>query len=79
MIPLFGAIPGGPELAVIGLVGLLGPLVAFGAAYWVHGDARDRSTVNEDLWTVGVALAGTAGNLLGLIVMLGLYLVLARE
>ena len=79
MTLLFGSIPGGAELAVIGLVGLLATLLALGMAYWVYRDAGRRGNDDAEIWAIAVALAGIFGNLLGLIVVFALYLLVGRD
>lgn len=51
MIPLQFAIPGGPELLIIGLILLVVPFVM---AYWVYNDAEARGDDNAALWAVAV-------------------------
>lgn len=79
MTLLFGPVPGGAELAVIGLVGLLVTLLALGVAYWVYRDASRRGNDNAEIWAIAVALAGIFGNLLGLVVLFALYLLVGRD
>ena len=75
MLPLFGPIAGGIEFVLFGLVGLV---IAIGAAYWVYQDADGRGNDNAVLWAGGVLAAGLFLNLLGLLVVLGLYFVVDR-
>lgn len=79
MLPLFGPVPGGPELALVGVVGLVFLLVSVGAGYWVYTDANRRGTDNPAVWALATALGGVFGNLFGLVVVLVLYLLVGRE
>lgn len=51
VIPLQCAIPGGPELLIIGLLYLIVPFVL---AYWVYNDADKRGNENAALWALAV-------------------------
>lgn len=75
MLPLFGPIAGGFEFLLFGLIGLL---IAVGAAYWVYQDATSRGNGNAAVWAGGVLIAGVFLNLLGLLIVLGLYVVVGR-
>ena len=78
MVPilLFGAMPGGVELALIGVINLL---IAVLVGYWVYKDASRRHNDNAALWAVGVALASLFLSLVGFLVVFGLYLLVGRE
>lgn len=54
MVPLQFGVPGGPELLIIGLIGLLLLIVPFVLAYWVYNDAASRGNENAALWAVAV-------------------------
>jgi hypothetical protein len=54
MVPLQFGVPGGPELAIIGIIGLLLLVVPFVLAYWVYRDAERRGEDNAALWAVVV-------------------------
>ncbi|MFB6176817.1 MAG: hypothetical protein ABEI99_06685 [Halobaculum sp.] len=76
MVPLFGAVPGGPELIVIGFIfGVLSLLPAI----WVYSDAEGRGNDHALAWALAVGLSGLFGNLFGLAVVLGLYFVVGRN
>lgn len=51
MIPLQFAIPGGPEILIIGLLFLVIPFVL---AFWVYNDSDKRGNENAALWAVAV-------------------------
>ena len=63
------SIPGGPELLIILLIGLLVPLVL---GYFVYNDATARGDDNAALWAVVVA-GLTAVTFLGGLVALAIY------
>ncbi len=52
MVPLFGAIPGGPELSIILLVLLL----PIGVGLWVGYDAKNHHMKYPPVWGLGVAV-----------------------
>jgi lipid-A-disaccharide synthase-like uncharacterized protein len=54
MVPLQFGVPGGPELAIIGIIGLLLLVVPFVLAYWVYQDADRRGDDNAALWALAV-------------------------
>lgn len=78
-VPLFGAIPGGAELLVIFLVGIVSLLIALGAAYWVYRDASRRGNDDAEIWAIAVVLGAIVGNLVGLLLLLVLYLLVGRD
>lgn len=51
MVPLQFGIPGGPELLILGLFGLILPFLF---AYWVYTDAQRRGNDNAALWALAV-------------------------
>ncbi len=69
-------IPGGPELLIILLIGLL--LIAL-PAYFVYNDATKRNNDNAALWTVATVLGGLVGNIFGALLVVILYLIIGRE
>ena len=73
--PLFGPIPGGPELLVILLIGVIAVL----PAYWVYSDAKRRNNDNVALWTVATILGGLVGNIVGALLVVVLYLIIGRD
>lgn len=71
MIPIQGPIPGGPELLVIILIGLLYLILPFALAYWVYTDADRRGNDNAALWAVvvgGLTFLTFFGGVLALVV-----------
>jgi lipid-A-disaccharide synthase-like uncharacterized protein len=54
MVPLQAGIPGGPELVIVGVIGLLLLVVPFVLAYWVYNDAQKRGNDNAALWALAV-------------------------
>lgn len=54
MVPLQLGIPGGPELIIIGLIGVLALIVPFVLAWWVYNDAERRGNENAALWAIAV-------------------------
>ena len=69
VLPLQFSIPGGPELLIILLIGLLIPLVL---GYFVYNDATARGDDNAALWAVVVA-GLTAVTFLGGLIALAIY------
>ena len=69
VLPFQFGIPGGPELLIVLLIGLLVPLVL---GYFVYNDATDRGDDNAALWAVAVA-GLTAVTFLGGLVALAIY------
>jgi predicted exporter len=56
MLPLQFGIPGGPELLIILLIGLvIGLLIPLALGYFVYNDATNRGNDNAALWAVVVA------------------------
>lgn len=51
-IPLQFGVPGGPELFIVGLLGLLLLVAPFVLAYWVYRDASARGDENAALWAL---------------------------
>ncbi|ESP88945.1 hypothetical protein [Candidatus Halobonum tyrrellensis] len=78
MALLFGAIPGGPELLIVLLVGILFLLVPIGLAYWVYQDATGRGNDRATLWAIGVVIAGLVAPLVGAVAVLALYVLVGR-
>ncbi|WP_255151346.1 hypothetical protein [Halorarius halobius] len=76
VLPLQMGIPGGPELLIILLIGLL--LIAL-PAYFVYNDATKRNNDNAALWTVATVLGGLVGNIFGALLVVILYLIIGRE
>jgi hypothetical protein len=54
MVPLQFGVPGGPELIIIAVIGLLLLVVPFVLAYWVYKDASKRGNDNAALWALAV-------------------------
>lgn len=54
VIPVLVGIPGGVELLIIGILGLLYLIVPFVLAYWVYNDAGRRGNENAALWALVV-------------------------
>jgi hypothetical protein len=57
-IPLQFGVPGGPELFIVGVIGLLLLVVPFVLAYWVYTDASRRGDDNAALWALIVGGLG---------------------
>lgn len=80
MVPLFGAVPGGPELLIVLLLfGVLGLLVPVGLGYWVYRDATARDDDDATLWALGTVLAGLFVYVVGAFAVAGLYVLVGRE
>jgi lipid-A-disaccharide synthase-like uncharacterized protein len=47
-------LPGGPELLVIGLLGLAFLILPFVLAYWVYNDASERGMDTAAFWALAV-------------------------
>ena len=54
MVPLQFGVPGGPELLIIGVIGLILIIMPFVLAYWVYTDAQKRGNNNAALWAITV-------------------------
>lgn len=79
-LPLFGGMPGGPELIVIFLLFLiLSLLIPVGLAYWVYRDAQSRNDDDATLWALATVLAGLFVSVFGAGAVLLLYLLIGRE
>lgn len=52
--PLQAGVPGGPELLILLLIGLLLLVVPFVMAYWVYTDAEERGEDNAAFWALAV-------------------------
>ena len=73
MLPLQFGVPGGPELLIILLIGLvIGLLIPLALGYFVYNDATSRGNDNAALWAVVVA-GLTAVTFLGGLVALATY------
>ena len=70
VFPLQFGIPGGPELLIVLLIGLLVPLVL---GYFVYDDATTRGDDNAALWAVVVA-GLTAVTFFGGLAALAVYI-----
>ncbi|QPV62535.1 hypothetical protein I7X12_17655 [Halosimplex litoreum] len=57
-VPLQAGIPGGTELFIILIIGLLLLAVPFVLAYWVYTDASRRGNDNAALWALAVSGLG---------------------
>lgn len=69
--PLQFGIPGGSELLIILIIGLLLLVVPFLLAYWVSNDAQQRGNDNAALWAVvvgGLTFLTFFGGILALVV-----------
>lgn len=79
-LPLFGGIPGGPELLIIFVILLiLSVLIPVGMAFWVYQDAQSRNNDDATLWALGTVLAGLFGSVFAAGGVLLLYLLVGRE
>ena len=78
MLPLQFGVPGGPELLIILLIFLIGPVVGFVLAYYIYTDAEKRGEDNGALWAVVAGLASVAATPFGGLVVLFVY-VLQRD
>ena len=74
-VPLQG-IPGGPELLIILVVGLVFAVLP---AYFVYNDARKRNDDDAALWGVATLLGGLVGNIVGALLVVVLYLIIGRD
>ncbi len=75
-LPLQFGVPGGPELLIIFLIGLV--LIAL-PAYFVYNDATKRNNENATLWTVATIIGGLVGSILGALLVVVLYLIVGRD
>ena len=74
MLPLQFGIPGGPELLIILLIGLVvGLLIPLALGYFVYNDATNRGDDNAALWAVVVA-GLTAVTFFGGLAALAVYI-----
>ena len=78
MLPLQFGVPGGPELLIVLLIFLIGPVVGFALAYYIYTDAENRGEDNGPLWAVVAGLASVASTPFGGLVVLFVY-VLQRD
>lgn len=78
-IPLFGAVPGGPELFVVLLVLVVALVIPIGLAYWVYQDAAGRGNEHAAVWAVGTVIGGIVAPLLGAVAVGVLYVLVARD
>lgn len=54
MHPLQPFVPGGPELLILALIGVLFIALPFVMAYWTYTDAERRGGDNAALWALAV-------------------------
>ena len=74
MLPLQFGVPGGPELLIILLIGLVvGLLIPLALGYFVYNDATNRGNDNAALWAVVVA-GLTAVTFFGGLAALAVYI-----
>jgi predicted exporter len=74
MLPLQFGVPGGPELLIILLIGLvIGLLIPLALGYFVYNDATNRGNDNAALWAVVVA-GLTAVTFFGGLAALAVYI-----
>ena len=74
MLPLQFGVPGGPELLIILLIGLvIGLLIPLALGYFVYNDATNRGNDNAALWAVVVA-GLTAVTFFGGLAALAIYI-----
>jgi hypothetical protein len=78
MVPLFGSIPGGPELLIIFLVFLLVPVLGAAVGFWIYRDAKGRAVPYAPAWAVGTVALFFAGFIPGLLA-LAVYLYMREE
>lgn len=74
-VPLFGGLPGGAEMLVVGLLTLVVPL---GLAFWVGLDAREHSD-HPLAWGLTVLVAGFSPFFVGSVAVTLLYVVSKEE
>lgn len=73
---LFGALPGGGELAILGAINLA---IALLVGYWVYRDASRRRNDKAALWAIAVGLASLFLSLIGFLIVFALYLFVGRD
>ena len=73
MRPLQFGIPGGPELLILLLVFLIGPVIGFALAYYIYTDAEKRGEDNGALWAVVAGLASIVASPIGGLIVLFVY------
>jgi hypothetical protein len=76
VLPLQTGIPGGVELLIIFVIGLI--LIAL-PVYFVYNDAKKRNNDNATLWAVATLLGGLVGNIFGALLVVVLYLIVGRD
>lgn len=76
MVPLQFGIPGGVELLILFIIGLI--LLAL-PVYFVYNDAKKRNNENATLWAVATLLGGLVGNIFGALLIVVLYLIIGRD
>lgn len=69
MVPLFGPIPGGPELLIVFILFLLVPLLGIALALWVYRDAKRRTVPYAPAWALGITALFFAGFVPGLLAL----------
>ena len=78
MLPIQIGIPGGPELLIVLLIFLVGPVIGAALAYYIYTDAEKRGEDNGALWAVVAGLASIVATPIGGLIVLFVY-VLQRE
>jgi uncharacterized membrane protein len=76
VLPLQTGIPGGVELLILLIIGLI--LIAL-PVYFVYNDAKKRNNENATLWAVATLLGGLVGNIFGALLVVVLYLIVGRD
>lgn len=76
MVPLQFGIPGGVELLILFIIGLILLVLP---VYFVYNDAKERNNENATLWAVATLLGGLVGNIFGALLVVVLYLIIGRE
>jgi amino acid permease len=76
VLPLQFGIPGGVELMILLIIGLI--LIAL-PVYFVYNDAKKRNNDNATLWAVATLLGGLVGNIFGALLIVVLYLIVGRD
>lgn len=81
-VPLQMGVPGGPELLVVFLIGLIllivSVVVAAGTAYWVYRDATRRGRDDATLWAIGTLLGFLVAGVGGVAVLV-VYLLVRKD